>query len=139
MNCSPRRRSAAGLTLIEVVAGLALLATILASLLYARVRFARNLSIADARLQAVAAADALLTDWTASGRPIPPSGAGAIAGRPLLRWQTQPVASDEARRMQARVVRLTIRRADAPPTALPLASVDVVEPTKVDRGDRTDR
>ena len=58
-----RRLRRPGLTLIEVVAGLALLATVLVLVFAARDRVAHQQVRADRRLAAVAAADALVADW----------------------------------------------------------------------------
>jgi prepilin-type N-terminal cleavage/methylation domain-containing protein len=55
------RRS--GLTLLEVLAALAILATLLAGLLLAKGKAMHQLGLAERRLKAVAAADALMEQW----------------------------------------------------------------------------
>ena len=58
---SPPRRQ--GLTLIEVVAGLALMSSILVAVLFLKSRYARQQAIADHHLKSLSAADALLSIW----------------------------------------------------------------------------
>src|SRR5947207_9417863 len=72
--CTKRR----GVTLVEVLAGLLLLATVLASALIARGRFLRQWAEADQRLAAAHAADAMLATWLgapASSLVVPAQGA----------------------------------------------------------------
>src|SRR4051794_8506660 len=84
-----RRRPA--MTLVEVVAALALLGTLLAAVLVVRVRYARQSAAAERRLQAVAAADALLSAWHRDPRSLPRFGSGQVAGDAQLAWRTAVV------------------------------------------------
>ncbi|MDB5296725.1 MAG: hypothetical protein JWO31_2708, partial [Phycisphaerales bacterium] len=77
------------MTLIEVIAGLGLMASVLALVFAARQQVARQQVRADRRLAAVAAADALLADWTRDPRTFPRSGSGVVPGRPELAWRTR--------------------------------------------------
>src|SRR5436309_3173648 len=71
--CTKRR----AVTLVEVLAGLLLLGTVLASALIARGRFLRQWAEADQRLAASRAADAMLATWLgapASSLAVPAQG-----------------------------------------------------------------
>ena len=64
------------MTLVEVVAGLALLGSVLVALLLARAAYLRQWARADRQLQAVAAADELLTVWHRSRHRCNPKASG---------------------------------------------------------------
>jgi len=118
------------LTLIEVVAALALLALVLGAAVSARGRLVRNRVAVDERRRAVEALDAALTDWWASGAPPAvglgpgldnPAGDGR-AGRLMLAdahghaWSWQSVAANEPAlvRRGLRRVRITARPSARP-------------------------
>src|SRR5687768_4560564 len=91
MNRTSRTSSRArrGATLIEVLAGLVLLGTILSSALVARGRFQRQWRAADDKLAAVRAADDLVSRWIAlppGAAPVP--GEGVVSQGPDLTWRT---------------------------------------------------
>jgi type II secretory pathway pseudopilin PulG len=96
------------MTLVEVVGGLALLATLLVALLLAKARYTRQAAGADRRLRAVAAAEVLLTGWRQDARSLPRSGSGGVAGDEGFVWRTQTVANPDVNEMGAAVVRLDI-------------------------------
>ena len=70
------------MTLIEVVGGLALLGTLLVAVLLAKAKYTRQAATADRKLQAVAAADELLTAWRQDPNALPRDGSGPVARRP---------------------------------------------------------
>jgi hypothetical protein len=112
------------MTLIEIVAGLVILGTILASLAIARGRFARQWSAADRKLAAVRALDALVTEWmNAPGEAtVPLDRQGRVADAQGLIWRTRATRDPEARRLSAMIVRVeVIDRSE-----LPLAAVDLL-------------
>ena len=98
------------MTLVEVVAGLALLASLLSAIVMAKARYARQAATADRRVQAVAAADALLSGWHQNPRSLPRDGlgAGALAGDMRLAWRLRPVSNGGVEELGGRVVRLEI-------------------------------
>lgn len=102
------RRVRSAMTLVEVVGGLALLATLLVGILLARGRFAHQMRSADRRLAAVAAADRILTAWHQDPRAFPRSGAGSVAGDAQMSWRTQVVPNAPLNDLGAQVVRLDI-------------------------------
>ena len=76
-----------GLTLVEVVAGLALLATLLVTILLAFGAHAGQIRQAERRLEAIAVADELLREWSAAGG-IPEVGSHErLAEYDDLSWQ----------------------------------------------------
>jgi hypothetical protein len=121
------------MTLVEVVGGLGLLATLLVALLMAKARFTRQAAAADRRLQAVAAADALLSGWHQNPRMLPRSGGGVVSGDAQFSWRTQRVANAPVNDMGAAVVRLEILDDRSEAAANPVVtSVEfVVEPEPV--------
>jgi hypothetical protein len=64
------------MTLIEVAAGLAILGTLMASLLVARSRYLRQWATAGRKQEAVIAADALLSAWWNQIETLPRHGTG---------------------------------------------------------------
>jgi prepilin-type N-terminal cleavage/methylation domain-containing protein len=117
-----------GMTLVEVVASLALLASLLVGLLLAKARFTRQSALADRRIEAVRAADRLLTEWWADPARLPRHGAGRIDGPADLSWQTSLVANPALGELGAQVVRLEIidDRTGATAAGGVLATVEVV-------------
>src|SRR3954454_13523328 len=94
-----RRRGAdrRGVTLIEVLAGLVLLGTVLASVLIARGRFVRQWAQAEQRLASVHAADAMIARWMSGGpQAVPVPAQGAVDDLPGYTWRTRWIPSPEA-------------------------------------------
>ena len=96
------------MTLVEVIGGLTLLATLLVAVLLARGRYMRQAAAADRRLQAVAAADLLLTRLRQDPASLPRSGAGQISADDQLSWRTQIIPNPEVNDMGAQVLQLQI-------------------------------
>jgi len=96
------------MTLVEVIGGLALLATLLVATLLARSRYVHQSAVAERRLEAVAAADALLTTWHQDTRALVRDGSGLIPGEQELAWRTQTLPNAEATDLGAVVVQLQI-------------------------------
>jgi hypothetical protein len=117
------------MTLIEVVCGLALLATVLVSILLTRARAVRQSAIAQARVDAVHVADDLLARWWADPASFPRTAGGGVEGRPTLAWRTSPVANPPARLMGGDVVRLEILDRSIEGSREPVLAVEVVVPS----------
>jgi prepilin-type N-terminal cleavage/methylation domain-containing protein len=117
-----RRR---GLTLIEVVAGLALLSVLLVAVLTAKARATRQWINSARRLEATAAADRLLTRWWPDRAHFPRDAAGRVPGDSGLFWRTSTVRNDAVNSLVASVVRLEVLdgRTNPPVT---LSSVEIV-------------
>jgi len=116
-----------GLTLIEVVASVALLSTLLVGTLLAYGRHAHQIRRSRLRLQALRAADAMLTDWMDDPAALPARSRGDVPGEEGLIWETRPVDSPHEGRLRIGIVRLSILAKDAgeDEEARPLATVDV--------------
>src|SRR3954447_2506410 len=89
-----RRQHPRGLTLVEVVAGLALLATLLVAVLTTKARVTRQWTHAQRKLQDVSAADRLLADWWPRRDDFPRQSSGTVPGDARLRWRTMTVRND---------------------------------------------
>jgi hypothetical protein len=114
--------SGGGLTLIEVLAALALVGTLLVSVIMARAQHVRQLARAQRTLQVTAAVDNLLAGWwppppeppeenSSSKRTqtsIPSYGSGDLPGFDGLQWQTEPLADDSLETFGAWIIRLTV-------------------------------
>ena len=79
-----------GITLTEVVVGLALLGSLLTIMLVGAGRLERQRSAAEAKLEAVAALDRLISGFFSNGFPTLPSN-GAIPERDLWIWKMSRV------------------------------------------------
>ena len=118
----PRRR---GVTLVEVLAGLALLGTLVAGLLVADAAQGRQARRAEDRLAAVAALDELLEGWDAGGPALPPAPSGPLGTGGRLAWSARRVRRAGADRLGCVVVRVEARPAGAA-DARPLAAVELL-------------
>jgi hypothetical protein len=124
------------MTLIEVTAALALLGSLAVALLLVRARTVRQDALAARRLSAVAAADALLSDWREKDLRIPCPSQGDAPGGQDLAWRTHTVTATDAGgdgnldELGLRVVRLEVldrRNASADGIDdIPLVTADVV-------------
>ena len=119
---SSRRR---GLTLVEVVAGLALLSALLVTVLTAKSRATRQLASANRRLEAVAAADRLLVGWWQDRAHFPRQSSGRVPGDAGFAWRTSPVRNDAVNALAASVIRVEVIDERAKPRSV-LAFVEVV-------------
>jgi prepilin-type N-terminal cleavage/methylation domain-containing protein len=102
--CSRR----AGLTLIEVIAALVILGTLLVGIVLSRSRHSRQIALAERKMQAVRAADGLLTRWWSSPEGIPLGNSGQVESDPSLRWRTEVRPDPTLEKLDVRVVRLEI-------------------------------
>jgi prepilin-type N-terminal cleavage/methylation domain-containing protein len=125
----PHGRRAAGLTLVELLAAMAILSVVLSSLLLVRARHVRQTAQSRRCAEAVRAADRLLETWYAAGQPVLPSASGTCPHDVRYGWTTRTMAEEAAGVTDLLVVRLAIHDADAADTndaRAPLAFVDVV-------------
>jgi type II secretory pathway pseudopilin PulG len=114
-----------GITLIEVVAGLALLSTLLVSILAAYRGHAAQVRAAHDRLQAAQALDRLLGQWTASGQ-WPPAGSEEALTEPKdLVWRVVAEPPVTLQVVSLDTVRIEVARAAQGPPEV-LASVTLL-------------
>ena len=117
-----------GFSLVEVVIGLVLMATVLASTLLAYTAHQRQRAMADAKLEAVVIADELLEVFSNSREGIPAAGRGAIMGKPGWFWQSGIAGTASPAELPVRIIRFQVGRISIDGTAESLISVDLVEP-----------
>jgi len=104
-------------TLIEILAGLVILGTLLVSIAIARGRFLRQLAESDRRLAAIRSADKLLATWMSGPPQNVPIGAAGILEKPDdFSWSTRAVRDPAATRLGAILVRMEVL--DRSPAAL---------------------
>jgi prepilin-type N-terminal cleavage/methylation domain-containing protein len=115
-----------GMTLIEVLAGLVLLGSLLVGIVVARARYTQQWAKAQQRLEAIDAADDLLSEWWSTSS-VPRNASGKVIHESSeLHWRTREVSNDDARFLSLQMIRLEVWRGD--PIGVPLAIVDVVLP-----------
>jgi prepilin-type N-terminal cleavage/methylation domain-containing protein len=88
-----RRRLSPGFTLLEVLAALAILATLLVGVMRAKGKAIRQQALAERRLEAVAAADELLSRWWENGALPVLADSGEFPLNPKLRWRTGVISA----------------------------------------------
>ncbi len=110
------------------MAGLAILGSLLVSILVAKGRCAHQWSLANRRLEAAVAADTLLSDWWRGTEEFPREATGQLSSG--MDWKTRKIKSIKANDLDVEVVRLELfdTRAAGTVTAQPLVAVDVVLP-----------
>ncbi|MFO8014769.1 MAG: type II secretion system protein [Phycisphaerae bacterium] len=126
-----RRSPAAGLTLVEVVAAVAILGVILVGVVLAKSRHTHQMALAERQQVAVRAADALLAEWWKSVDGVPVGKWGVLEDEPSLVWETRVVANAAIARLGARVIRVEIRAEEETRDGKsdePLVAVDLVLP-----------
>ena len=130
-----RRR--AGATLVEALAGMVLLGTLLVAMLVAKGRLTIQAQRAENRLQACQVLDGLLEGWWPDRKALPRSDTGGVPERPGWRWRTQIVESQSADAMRAQVVAVEVF---APNTRdrLPAARVEILLPLEDKPQDKAD-
>lgn len=103
---------AAGLTLIEVVAAIAILGAILSGIVLAQSRHLRQIAATQRTDRAIAAADAMLQRWWADPETLPIGQRGRVDGAEL-RWVTRELANPPIESLEARVIRVAFYPTDA--------------------------
>jgi Tfp pilus assembly protein PilV len=98
-----------GTTLIEVIAGLVILGTLLSSLLIARNRFVRQEAQAKRQLAATHALDAMVAKWMdGPASAVPTQGNGPLPDSPDQIWHTHLIAQLSVVSLKAKIVRVEV-------------------------------
>jgi prepilin-type N-terminal cleavage/methylation domain-containing protein len=137
LRCLPR----AGLTLLEIIAAIAILGTILVGIVLAKSRHTRQYALSERKTAAVQAADRLISAWWMSPNGIPLEDSGLIEADESLTWQTYLVENHEIEQLGGRVVRVEIRETRPnllEPDEGPLVAVELVLPEPVGSADTED-
>jgi hypothetical protein len=119
------------MTLIELLAGLVVLGTVLASIGMARGRFLRQWAEADRRLAATRAVDHLLERWMSGpAERIPLAAQGELYGMTRHVWRTTPRRDRAAEALGLTIVRLDVfdRATEPRAGAAPVVSVEFLVP-----------
>ncbi|MDM4015768.1 type IV pilus modification PilV family protein [Roseiconus lacunae] len=115
-----------GLTLIEVVIALVLMASVLVGSILAFTTHRRQLSRAEKRVQATFLADQWIETFLSSNERIPVPGRGVLSETPNWYWKTSVAGQTVITNVPVRIVRLEI--VDALQSGPPLVQVDLVQP-----------
>ncbi len=126
--CASQRDSA--FTLVEVVVGLALMASVLVATLLSFSAHRKQLRAADARIAAAAVADDLLETLRAHPDGFPKSSRGPIAGRSDWIWQTNIVGVVSPLQVPLQVIQFSIIDLAGDRRGQALVSVNIVEPVQ---------
>ncbi len=115
-------------TLLEVIVGLTLMATVLVGSLLSFSAHQKQRRFADAKIVAVTIADDLLNLLSASPEGIPANGRGLIAGKSDWFWRTSVVGAMAPANVPMRVVRFEIIEQSAQSPLRALVTIDLVQP-----------
>jgi len=111
-NCFLRSRRS-GLTLIEVVAAIAILGTILVGVVLARSRHSRQLAQSRQQARAVRVADEQIAEWWSGPMGIPVDRRGVSTEDDSYEWETRIVRNPAVEKLGARIVRVSIYERDS--------------------------
>lgn len=114
-------------TLLEVVVGTLLLASVLVTSMMAFGAHHRQARLADAKREAVAIADELLHQFDGRPEGIPTIGRGVIPGKQAWYWQASIVGTTSPATVPMHVVRFEVKELTTNGQRRSLASVDVVK------------
>lgn len=120
-----------GLTMVEVLAALVILGSLLTAIVTAATRSSRQWARADRKLQAVVVADQLLEQWWADPKTMPRQDTGDITDDSSFRWRTQVIPNRELEKLDTEIIRLEMF--DQRPEAVsrePIVAVELILPTK---------
>ena len=132
------RRWTGGFTLVEALAGTAILGTLLAGIIVANARLISQASRARLRIEACEIADGLMERWWDKRDEFPRNEAGSVRGREEWRWRTGIVKNEAAEAMDAEVVALEVFAPGCRGTS-PTARVEILLPYKRhEKSNRTD-
>ncbi len=111
MSISFSRGRRAGITLIEILAGLVVLGVLISTVMVARSRSMRQWADADRKLEAARAVDRMVAGWIGSAEgpdKIPVPSIGTLQGVEGVTWETRWIADPAARTVGAGIVRLEV-------------------------------
>ncbi|MEQ1824850.1 MAG: type II secretion system protein [Pirellula sp.] len=95
-------------TLIEVVVGIVLMASLVATTMVALASHQRTILLAKQRQQANRVAETLLTNWYELNGDIPTRAQGVVDAQAEWHWQTQPIGSTTLCGLTVNIVRLDV-------------------------------
>lgn len=117
-----------GLTLVEALAGTAILGTLLVGLLLASSRLAVQTRSAERRMEACRIAEMMLSLWWKEADKIPRDKSADVPGCSGWRWQTRVESNRDAKALGAEVVALEIY-STSQDDEVPAARVEILLPS----------
>jgi hypothetical protein len=99
---------AGGFTLVEALAGMTILGTLLAGIIVADARLIRHSGQAGRQVEACEIADGLLETWWAKKETFPRNAAGEVQGHKGWRWRTRPVNKKVAEALAAEIIAVEV-------------------------------
>ena len=123
-SCSASSRR--GVTLIEVVAGVLLLSTLLVSIILTHSRHALQVRKAQRRLAAIEATDNLLVRWFDSPHGVPLEREGTFHRRLGLAWRTTIIDRQQGQIFGADVARLEVFDLKDTEAVKPIVTIDIL-------------
>ncbi|MCH1439061.1 MAG: type II secretion system GspH family protein [Rubripirellula sp.] len=124
---SYRSRQRHGFTLVEVVVGLTLLATVIVSSLLAFSKHQKQIRLARSKITAVEVADDLLNRMSASRTGIPSAATGPVPGHPTWSWRTSVTEKMLRNPIPMQIIKLQIIERETNSKLNLLASTSVVK------------
>lgn len=117
-----------GLTLVEVLASLAILGLLIGSVLVARARHVHQWALSQQKARAVAAADLLLAAWWSNPASLPSEGSGGLPGMPQALWNTRTIPDETLADLASVRVRFEVHSTLRAERDEPLVRVDLILP-----------
>jgi prepilin-type N-terminal cleavage/methylation domain-containing protein len=117
-----------GMTLVEVVAAIAILGIILVSLTLARSSHQRQISAANCLSEGTRLVDDMISSWWSSPQGVPVESAGILGLRGEWSWTTHPLDNPAIDNIGARVVRVEAVHAMDPSQSAKPIIIDLVLP-----------
>jgi type II secretory pathway component PulJ len=120
---------AKGFTLIEAIAGSLLLGSLLVSLLLILSHLNIQSRRAEDRIQASAMLDELMEKWWPDRVNLPRNGSGTVPNHADWRWQTQTIASPQARVLHGEIVAIELFAPQRKKEDGPAARLEILLPS----------
>lgn len=118
--CRPK-----GLTLVEVIASLALLSTVLITVLTAWTRHSKQVDVAFRKSEAIQLLDQQIASWYSADSELPVNQSGVFTSKPEYTWQTK-LLSAKTTNNDWKVATLEILVFDQRRRDKPLAKVELL-------------
>lgn len=116
-----------GFTLVEVIIGLSLMATVLVASLLAFSKHQKQIRLAKSKIAAVQIADELLNRMTASRNGVPPAAGGTIPNHPNWSWRTSVTTETFHPAISIQIINLQIFEQETDAEMNLLSSTSVVK------------
>lgn len=116
---------ARGLSLIEVVVGMAILAMFLTAIFLSQARLTKQSAIACKKADAICAVNELLATWAMDWQTLPTDDNGTIAGHEHLQWTTRLTDTSELEKLGLQKVELIVTDSTLAENTEPLLQMEL--------------